>query len=180
MNTAKKINYRTQAAYELAKSIPCPRNVSDVYFMGSSLQYCIRAKYLEIVDLNQRATGTVCAELAVKQMDIKKEIEKVGNQKMNLLIQYFYENGGPIIEDPVSKQMVKEIEPFFNRLMKNFLESLDEAADKAALEKINASELEATINHEIIYLFGAMGNLFRVDEIRKAFNDLIGIRRSFS
>jgi O-phosphoseryl-tRNA(Cys) synthetase len=180
MNTAKEINYRTQAAYELAKSIPCPRCTSDVYSLGVSLQYCIRAKYMEIADSSHMAFKTVCADQVVKQMNIKKEIEKVGNQKLNLLIQYFYEHGGPIMEDPVSEQIVKEIKPFFNRLMRNYINSLDEVAEKALRGKIGASELVTTINHDIINMYSAMGNLFMVDEMREAFNDLIDIREYLS
>jgi len=180
MNTAKKINYRTLAAYELAKSVPCPRRVNDVYSLGANLQYSIRAKYLEIADLDQENTRVTCTKLALKQMEIKKAIEKAGKHQLNLLIQYFYEHGGPVIEDPVSEQMVKDINPFFNRLMDNFLKSLDEAADRTARGEMSVSEMETDVNHNIINMFSALGNLFMVDEMRNAFHELVEIRESFA
>lgn len=179
MNTAKKINYRTQAAYELAKSVPCPRRVNDVYSMGANLQYCIRAKYLEIADLNQPDTRALCTKLVSKQMDIKKEIEKAGKRQLNILIQYFYDKGGPIIEDPVSEQLVKDINPFFNRLMSNFLNSLDEVTDKVVQGEMSVAEMETQVDHDIINMFSALGNLFAVDEMRNAFHELVEIRESF-
>jgi hypothetical protein len=179
MNTAKKINYRTQAAYELAKSVPCPRRVNDVYAMGANLQYCIRAKYLEIGDPNQKDTRALCTKLVSKQMDIKKQIEKAGQRQLNLLIQSFYEQGGPIMEDPVSEQMVKEINPFFNRLMSNFLDSLDEVTDKVSQGEMSVADMETQINRDIISMFSALGNLFAVDEMRDAFHELVQIRESF-
>lgn len=180
MNTAKKINYRTQAAYELAKSVPCPRRVNDVYFLGASLQYCIRAKYLEIAELNQKGTRVACGKLVTRRMDLKKAIEKAGKHQLNLLIQYFYEHGGPIIEDPVSEKMVKDINPFYNRLMNNFLDSLDEVTDRVSRGEMNLSEMETSINQDIINMFSALGNLFTVEEMRDAFHELIKIEESFA
>ncbi|MGE5543397.1 MAG: hypothetical protein ACM3UW_00345 [Bacillota bacterium] len=180
MNTAKRINYRTQAAYELAKSVPCPRRVNDVYALGANLQYSVRAKYLEIADLNQKETQDACLKLAAKQMDIKKAIEIAGKHQLNLLIQYFYEHGGPVIEDPVSEQMVKEINPFLNRLMNNFLNSLDEVTERVLRGEMTVSEMETAINRDIISMFSALGNLFTVDEMRNAFHELVEIRESFA
>jgi hypothetical protein len=178
MNTAPKINYRTQAANELAESTPCPRTVNDVYSLGVNLQYCIGARYREIAELNQKETRSDCIRLAEKQMEIKKRIDKAAGHQLNILIQYFYEHGGPVIEDPVSEDTVKEISPFYNRLMENFLESLDEVTEKVRCGEMSIGEMETTINRELISMFGALGNLFVVNEMRKAFHDLVEIRES--
>lgn len=178
MNTALKINYRIQAANELAQSTPCPRSVNDVYNLGVNLQYCIGTRYRELADLNQNETRSACIRLAEKQMEIKKRIDKAASHHLNILIQYFYEHGGPVIEDPISEDMVKEINPFYNRLMTNFLESLDEVTEKVRCEEMSIGDMENTINRELISMYGALGNLFGVSEMRKAFHDLVEIRES--
>ena len=178
MNTALKINYRILAANELAQSTPCPRNVNDVYSLGVNLQYCIGTRYRELADMTRNENETACIKLAEKQMEIKRRIDKAASHHLNILIQYFYEHGGPVIEDPISEDMVKEINPFYNRLMNNFLESLDEVTEKVRSGEMSIGEMETTVNRELISMFGALGNLFGVNEMRKAFHDLVEIRES--
>jgi len=180
MNTALKINYRTQAANELAESTPCPRSVNDVYSLGVNLQYCIGARYREIAELNQKETRSDSIRLAEKQMEIKKRIDQAASHHLNILIQHFYEQGGPVIEDPVSEETVKEINPFYNRLMSNFLKTLDEVTDKVRRGEMSIGEMETTIDRELISMYGALGNLFGVGEMRKAFHDLVEIRESLA
>jgi hypothetical protein len=43
---------------------------------------------------------------------------------------------------------------------------------------MSIGEMETTINRELISMFGALGNLFMVNEMRKAFHDLVEIRES--
>lgn len=180
MNTARKIkiNYHTKAAYELANSHPCPRSASDVYSLGVSLQYCIRAKYIEIDSLKPSIDKTFLTVLAAKQLAIKTEIEKQSKYNLNILLEKFYNDGGPIMEDPVSEQMVKDIQPFFNRITINFLQSLDEIAHQAAMGELSVKEMEAEVNHRITELYNSLGRMFQVTEIESAFKDLIKIRQS--
>lgn len=180
MIAAQQINYRTKAAYEVVTSVSCPRNVNDVYSLGVSLQYCIRAKYIELEDLNRNAAKSLCFNLAKKQLDIKKEIEKTAHHKLNSVIQYFYDHGGPIIENPISEQMVKEVQPFCNRIMGIFLKSLDDAADLTLNGKMSVEQFDATVNKTLYEMYGALGRLLQVDEIQQAFNDLIDIIQSLS
>lgn len=176
MNTAKKINYHTKAAYELANSHPCPRSARDVYSLGVSFQYCIRAKYKEIDSLKQDIDKTCLADLAAKQLTIKTEIEKQAKYNLNMLLQKFYDEGGPIMEDLVTEEMAKNIQPFFNRITNNFLKSLDEIVDQTAICKLSVREMDAEINHRIIELYSTLGRMFQVTEIENAFADLIKIR----
>jgi hypothetical protein len=92
---------------------------------------------------------------------------------------YFYNNGGPIIEAPVSEQLAKEIQPFFNRIMANLLNQLDVMMNMTANGDISASDLDDSINNNIIAMYTVMSKLFKVDEVKDAFNDLIEIRRAF-
>jgi hypothetical protein len=181
MNTAKKIkiNYYTKAAYELASSTPCPRSANDVYSMGVSLQYCIRAKYLEIDGLRRSIMGqNFLVDQAKRQLAIKTEIEKQANYNLNVLLQKFYDQGGPIMEDPVSEEMVKNVRPFFNRIRSSFLQSLDETAHQTAIGKLSVEEMVTDVNRQITEMYNALGRMFPVAEVTGAFTDLIEIRQS--
>ncbi len=179
MNTAKqiKINYHTKAAYEMASSQPCPRSVHEVYSLGVSLQYCIRAKYLELDGLVPGMGNTFRNNQAARQLVIKTEIEKLANYKLNVLLEEFYNHGGPIMEDPVSEQMAKNAQPFFNRIMSSFLQSLDEITRQTAAAKISAVEMTAEVEEQIIGMYDALGKMFQMVELKYAFDDLIEIRQ---
>lgn len=177
MNTAIKINYYTKAAYELANSHPCPRSASDVYSLGVSFQYCIEAKYNEIDSLKRNIDKTCLADLAAKQLAIKTGIEKQAKYNLNMLLQKFYDDGGPIMEDLVTEEMAKNIQPFFNRITINFLKSLDETVNQTAIGNLSVREMDAEINHQIIELYSTLGRMFQVTEVENAFTDLIKIRQ---
>ena len=178
MNTAKeiKINYHTKAAYELANSIPCPRSANDVYSIGVSMQYCIRAKYIELDNLQRSDDKTYLEGQAAKQLAIKSEIEKLAKFNLNYVLKEFYDHGGPIMEDPVSEQMVKEIQPFFNRIMSNFLQSLDAIVHQTDLGKLSVEEMVTDVNRKICEMYNSLGSMFQIVEIKGAFSDLIEIR----
>lgn len=178
MLNAKEINYRTKAAYELVNSIPVPRSVDDVYSIGSNLQYCIRAKYSELADVSGKNMKAQFTDLAVRQLKIKKEIDKAANYNLNTLLHYFYQNGGPIMEDPVNETMAKDLRPFFTRLTGNFLTSLDQVADDAYMGKMSAAEMETAVNNSISSLYGTAAQLFPVDVMQKAFLELAEIERT--
>lgn len=180
MNTAKeiKINYHTKAAYELASSLPCPRSANDVYFLGVSLQYCIRAKYLELDGLKSSIDKNFVVAQAARHLTIKTEIEKLAKYNLNVLLKKFYDQGGPIMEDPVSEEMVKDIQPFFDRIRSSFLQSLDEITQQTATGKLSVEDMEAEVNRQITEMYNALSRMFQPQEIREAFADLIEIRQS--
>lgn len=180
MNTAKKIkiNYQSKAAYELAMSQPCPRTVNDVYSLGVSLQYCIRAKYMELNGLLPGKDSPILVEQATKQLALKTEIEKQAKYKLNILMGEFYDHGGPLMEDPVSKDLAKDIRPFFQRHISRFLQSLDEIIQQAAQGKITAEGAVSIVNLQIAEMYTAIGRMFRIEEIESAFHDLIEIRQA--
>lgn len=173
MITAKKIkiNYHTKAAYELASSLPCPKSANDVYSLGVSLQYCIRVKYIELA--GHSIDKDFLMDQAAQQLAIKKKIEELATFKLNVLLEKFYDQGGPIMEDPVSKQMVREIQPFFNRIMSRFLQALDEITCQAVIKNSSVKEMVFEVNCQITETYSALGRMFPVKEIESAFADLL-------
>ncbi len=180
MNTAKaiKINYYTKAAYEMAYSHPCPRSVHDVCSLGASLQYCIRAKYIEITGSMPSKDKTFLMEQAARQLTIKTNIEKLAKYDLNVLVKKFYDDGGPIIEDPVSEQMVMDINPFFNRIISSFLQSLDEITYQTAIGKLSVEKMAADVEDQICQMYNTLARMFQIEEMERAYIDLIEIRQS--
>jgi hypothetical protein len=178
MKTARKIaiNYFTKAAYELASSLPCPESANDVYNLGVSLQYCIRAKYLELA--GQCYDQDYLIEQATRQLAIKKDIEAQANLGLNILLAQFYDQGGPLMAPSVSQKMSREYYPFFKRIMGRLLESLDELTYEVMDGNLRVEELPDRVELELIQTYNAMKKLFPVREIEKAYTDLIVIVRS--
>ena len=178
MRTAQeiKINYHTKAAYEMASSLPCPQSVNDVYNLGISLQYCIRAKYLEIAELMN--DKTYLTDQAAQQLTIKSKINKLAAFRLNVQLNRFYELGGPIMEDPVSKEMAKQIQPFFSRIMSRFLQSLDETASRFLTKQISAENMTTEFKQQITEVYMTMGKMFQAEEINSAFDELIEVAQA--
>jgi len=178
MRTAQeiKINYHTKAAYEMASSLPCPRSANDVYALGVSLQYCIRAKYLEIANLMNNKT--YLTDQAAQQLKIKSQIEKLSIYKLNMQLNKFYEQGGPIMEDPITQEMAREIQPFFSRITGRFLQSLDETASRLLTKQISAGEMTSEVRQQITETYNTLGKMFTAEEIESVFAELAEIIQS--
>jgi hypothetical protein len=149
------------------------RSVDEVYSLGLSLQNYLGDTYLALETMNKAYKN-----LALGELNANEEIRKLANVNLNQLLTYFYNNGGTIIEAPVSEQTAKEIRPFFNRIVVNFLEQLDFAVSAAAKGNISAEELKEVINNNVIELYTTMTTLFPVKEIQTTFTKLINIRKT--
>ncbi len=149
------------------------RSVDEVYSWGLSLQNYLGDTYLALDAMNKAYKN-----LALGELNANEEIRRLANANLNQLLTYFYNNGGTIIEAPVSEQTAKEIRPFFNRIVINFLEQLDFAVSTAAKGNISAEELKEAINNNVIELYTTMTTLFPVKEIQTAFTKLINIRKT--
>lgn len=169
---------RTRSTTEVVTLGHCPCSVDEVYSLGVSLQYCIGDIYLQLETMCRGDQKIKYKNLALLQLDIKEEIEKLANENLNKLWLYFYNNGGPVIQSPVSEKMAREIQPFFNRIASNFLNQVNVLVSLAAKRNMNASELESAINNNVIDMYTTMAMLFRVDEIQDAFDQLINVRRA--
>lgn len=172
MRTAQKIkiNYNTRAAYELASSLPCPQSVNDVYNLGISLHYCVRARYLEIAELLNDKTFLL--DLAAQQLDIKAEIEKLAVYNTNVQLSKFYAQGGPIMEHPIDNAAAKQIQPFFSRIVSRFLVTLDELVNQVLTRKISALEMPAAVNQQMAETYENMQKMFQDQEMADAFEEL--------
>jgi hypothetical protein len=171
-------NYQSKTSDELVNLEPCPRSVDDVYSLGVRLQYYIGAIYLELDSLNQGSQQIPYTSLALRQLEGKEAIEKLVNANLNHLLWQFYNSGGAIIEAPVSEQLAKEIQPFFNRIMANFLNHLDVMMSMTVNGDMSASDLDDAINNNIITMYSVLWKLFKDDEMKNAFSELSSIRRA--
>lgn len=166
-----------KASNELKNPVACPKNVDGVYSLGVSLQNYIGAIYLELNSMNKEYKKNIYTNLALNQLGIKKEIEKLAKDNLNRLLAYFYENGGPIIEAPVSEQSVNEIRPFFNKIVTNFINQVEYFANRASIGEMSTDALDNEINGQVISMYQAMSSLFKIDEMENAFKDLISVRK---
>ncbi len=102
--TSKNIGNNDSKDAQLENSVPCPRYVQEVYSLGASLQYYVGDKYLNLGVLNKGAQKSQYETLALNQLDYKEAIQKLANLYLNEMLVYFYNNGGPVIEAPVSEK----------------------------------------------------------------------------
>ena len=179
MNEAKKLNIMnpdnsrvimkpSYSTISTELSISCPRSVEEAYSIGIKLQYLIGDRYLKYAKASK-----VLKALAIKQLDRKTEIQKLANTNLDEKLAYFYNNGGPIIEPPVSERQAKEINGFFNRIVTNCLNQIDVIISKAVESNDSLKELEGEINRIMIRMLTDLANLYHDDEIRLAFKEMI-------
>ncbi len=167
------------AVNNAVKSIHCPRYMNDVYTIGTNLQDYIADIYLELAEMSNGDLKIQYREMAVEQMEVKQHLKDIAMARLNESLWHFYNNGGPIIESPLSDKEAKEKQPFFNRIRDNFFENVEDSLTLAADGSISLGKLESIINYNLIAMYINMSKLFQVDEITKAFNQLIIIRRPF-
>jgi hypothetical protein len=134
--------------------------------------------YMELERLSQGDTQIKFREMALRQLEIKEEVDRFANADLNRLLWYFYNNGGPVIENPVSERLAKELQPFFNQIVANFLSQADVLLKMTANGNIGADAMEAEINHNLIRMYSTLSKLFQVEDMGKACENLIGIRQA--
>jgi len=173
LNNNKRKNEFINSALtsEPKHSITCPHTTEDVYSIGIKLLYLIGDMYLDYANGSDKTTKSILKELALKQLNKKTEIQKLADMDLNSKLTYFYENGGPVIEPPVSEKRAKEINGFFNRIADNYLNNIEEQISKANEDIIQ--ELEVNVNHIIVRMLTDLANLYHEKEIRMAFKELI-------
>ncbi len=172
-------NYNKNDGDKAENTIPCPRYMNDVYSIGINLQYYIGDIYLRLAEVSHKELKSLYKKMAVVELDIKEQIQEVNNARLNELLSYFYNNGGTVIDPPLSSAESKSIQPFFNRIMDTFTEQVESSLVLAANKSISADKVKSMINHDIIEMYTSMSKLFPVDEITIAFWQLIAIRNRF-
>ena len=164
----------------LGKIGQCPRNVNDVYSLGTTLQHYIESRYLELASLNQWTDKDLCKDLAEKQLEGKRQVDVLRLANLNQLLIYFYDNGGPIIEDPVPEQETRMIMPFFNRIMINFEKHIHAVLMSAIKGKTPSGNLEACVNGVLISTYSAISDLYQDTTMQNAFMELADVTRQFA
>lgn len=174
INSVLAINYRTKAAYEAVRSVTCPRCASDVFSLGVYLQYCIRAKYLELAELNQGEAKINYQRLAEQHLQEKNALQKIAKFELNRLLAYYYDHGGPVMEPPLSEQRAKKINPLFNHFVTLFIDQLDDIFVAAYERKIKPDELDLAVRRQTAGLYDQVARLIPIDEIKDALGELTG------
>jgi hypothetical protein len=108
-----------------SQTISCPRYMNDVYTLGIDLQYYIGDIYLQMAEISRGDIRSQYKKMAVSELEIKEKIEKINNARLNELLTQFYNNGGQIIEAPLTSDQAKELQPFFNRLLDTYFKRLE-------------------------------------------------------
>ncbi len=152
-------------------SFSCPHTTEDVYSIGIKLLYLIGDMYLDYANGSDKAIKSLLKELALKQLNKKTEIQKLADADLNNKLTYFYENGGPVMEPPVSEKRAKEVNGFFNRIVDNYLKNIEEQISK--VNEDNAQKLEDNVNQIIVRMLTDLANLYFENEIRMAFKEMI-------
>jgi hypothetical protein len=146
--------------------------------MATGLQYYIGDIYLQMAEISRGDIRSQYKKMAVSELEIKEKIEKINNARLNELLTQFYNNGGQIIEAPLTSDQAKELQPFFNRLLDTYFKRLESLLVLAAEGSITPERLDRMINFDTLEMYGNVSKLFKVDEIVQGFNNLISIRES--
>ncbi|HCF71262.1 MAG TPA: hypothetical protein DER33_06745 [Syntrophomonas sp.] len=155
--------------------VVCPRSAEDVYALGISLQKYISSLYVELAEMNKGRKNPY-TNMVLKQLVIKRKLEELSRENLNGLLAYFYNNGGPIIEPPVSEQLAAEIQPSVNSIVSGFLTQANLLINRAVEGDLKADDLETEIDDQVMSMYTAMGRIFQNDDMQKAFEQLINVR----
>lgn len=162
-------------ANEQSPTFTCPRTTEEVYTMGVKLQYMIGDLYLNYAD-KDKVTKNILMGMAMKQLDKKAEVQELANIDLNKKLNFFYNNGGPILEPPVDEKKAKEINGFFNRIAENYLMKIDDLIHRTTEEDQGGFDvLETEVNKIIVRMLTDLANLYHEKEIRMAFKNLINL-----
>ncbi|CFX21876.1 Uncharacterized [Syntrophomonas zehnderi OL-4] len=164
-------NYSTKSA-ELMEPLAFPRSVEEIYNLGISLQYYIGGIYLKLANTSKGEQKKNYSQMALAQLNVKKTILQLINENLNEKLTYFYNNGGPIINPPVSEREAKELSGFFNRIAANYLNQIDAIVTMAAKRNTDADELKNEIDNIIVHMYGSLSNLYQHDDLKQAFHNM--------
>ena len=115
-------------------------------------------------------------EAVKRQLAIKNRIRQLADFNLNQLLDYFYNNGGPVIEPPVSEHTAKDIQPFFNRIAMNALIQMMEAAEHY---QGDLQEAAANITDITVSMYEAIIRLYpETNEVKAAFAEMIELHKN--
>jgi hypothetical protein len=160
-----------------ASTLNCPRSAADVYYFGMFLQDYLDNIYRDL-GLAGRPNQNNRKQFDPSGNTCKDEIQTLIKTYLNQCLGYFYKNGGPVIQAPVTDTDVQDIQPFFNKIAANFFDQLETMSYIASKGDMNANELKVESANYIIGLLNIMEKLYSVDEVKEAFEDLIRVEKN--
>ena len=166
----------TRAVEDFVKAITCPRCEYDVYAVGIALEYFVGSVFMTLAEMGRDVARSEYTHLAMMQLERKEKIVAVNNNKLNQMLQYFYDNGGPIIEPPVDEQKAARIAPRFKAIINEFCDRMDALVTKASAGRIGVREMEKETNAAVLEVYTAMKALYREYELRNACDYLLRFR----
>ena len=159
-------------------SITCPRCSGEVYSLGVELKGHLAQAYMDLSGRGRESQRNMLKKLAIRYFENKKEITDLINADLNRELAYFYQNGGPIIEAPVTEKDIRDIEPFFYKTIANFFSQVDAMVYVVGKGEMSVTELERETYQYISGLFNILGRLYQDPEVKKAFNELVRFETS--
>ncbi len=175
----RKADYCNHAAKTSVEFIPCPCQVSEVYLLGTMLQHYVGDIYLQLAEFEKGDLKKKYQKMAVEQLEINEGIQKAANARLNEMLWTFYNNGGQVVDPPVSEEQAQEMQPFFTRLMNNFFEKIEDLIPLAAEGSISTDKMDNIISYNLIALYICLNKLFQADEMASVFKELIIIKNPF-
>ncbi len=155
--------------------LSCPRNGADVYYFGMLLQESVANVCKDLSSSRPNQAGRT--RLDPSRFICKNEIQTLINTYLNQTLGHFYKNGGRVMLSPVSDAEANDIQPFFQKMADNFNDYLETMAYLASKGEMNAGQLQLESSAYIVGLLGTMERLYKVEEIRDAFADLISVEK---
>lgn len=153
--------------------ISCPRCEIDVYFLGISIEDYLVNTFMELA-MHNKKPHNIFEALAENHMARRDKMRELAHNSINCSLFYFYAQGGPVIEPPVSEQYIMEVTPSFNKKIAKFFGYLNDTYYIISKAN-NTARVERELTHYIIELFAKLSCLYQDAEINEAFADLIGI-----
>lgn len=153
----------------------CPRCEHDVYALAIKMHYYIGAIYLDLADSNKNNKAAYTS-LAAVQLAKKDEISRHSNERLDqLLYVFYYVNEGQVINPPISEIMAEEIQPDFDAILTFFMNQIDDIVEAAINENLDITEVENKIAACMVETCTQISMLYKVDEIQKAFDEVLRI-----
>ncbi|MDD4802548.1 MAG: hypothetical protein PHF24_06365 [Syntrophomonas sp.] len=160
-----------------ANTLDCPRSAADVYYFGMYVHDYLDNIYRNL-KLASRPNQDNRKQFDASRNTCKDEIRTLIENYLNRCLGYFYKNGGPVIQAPVSDTDIQEIQPFFYKIAANFYDQLETMSYIASKGDMSANDLKVESTKYIIGLLNTMEKLYSVDEVKEAFEDLITVEKN--
>lgn len=156
----------------ITRPLSCPRNAIDVYLLGVFIEDYLVNTLTELANKKPRNNNFITL---VKSHVIRRDkMRELSKNCLNCSLAYFYANGGPIIEPPISEQYLIKVNPSFNRKIAKFSDQLNAILNIFARAN-NTEKAERELTNSIVELLARLNNLYQDAEIIEAFADLIRV-----